>query len=84
MSTEVLNLELQLLLGAAGGTLRNMLASIGQCIGSNLSYLEGKVLEEVRGAVVLVGLGSRASINPHADRRGLSPGGVLGGNLPGK
>lgn len=46
-----------------------------------LSYLEGKVLEEVSRAVVLVVLGAGAGINPHADGRGLSPWRVLGGNL---
>lgn len=45
------------------------------------SNLEGKVLKEVRGAVVLVGLGARASVNPHADGGSLGIGGVLGGNL---
>jgi hypothetical protein len=45
------------------------------------AYLEGKMLEEVRSAVGLVGLSSGASIDPHADRGRLSPWRVLGGNL---
>lgn len=37
------------------------------------STLESQMLEEVRGAVGLVGLGPRAGINPHADSRRLRP-----------
>jgi len=44
-------------------------------------YLEGEMLEEVGGAVGLVGLGAGAGINPHADRGGLGIGRVLGSDL---
>lgn len=61
-----------------------MLRSLGRALGSLLIsavsrvvlgvlYLEGKVLEEMRGAVGLVRLGPRSSINPHADSRCLRP-----------
>lgn len=46
-----------------------------------LPYLEGQVLEEVRGAVGLVGLGPRPGIDPDADGRRLGPRRVLGGDL---
>jgi hypothetical protein len=45
------------------------------------AYLEGKVLEEVRGAVGLVRLCAAARIDPHADGRRLGPWGVLGCDL---
>jgi hypothetical protein len=44
------------------------------------AYLEGKVLEEVSGAVGLVCLGAAAGINPHTDSRRLGIGRVLGGD----
>ena len=40
--------------------------------------LEGKVLKEVSGSVVLLGLRARASVNPHPDRRRLRMGLRLG------
>lgn len=46
-----------------------------------VSYLERQVLEEVRGTVGLVGLGSGAGINPHANSRSLGPWRVLSSNL---
>jgi len=39
------------------------------------------MLEEVGGAIGLVGLGAGAGIDPHADGRGLGIGRVLGRNL---
>jgi hypothetical protein len=39
------------------------------------------VLEEVRGAVCFLGLGSGPGVNPHADRGCLGPRRVLGRNL---
>lgn len=45
------------------------------------SYLERKVLEEVRRAVGLVRLGPGAGVDPHADGRSLRIGRVLSGNL---
>jgi hypothetical protein len=39
------------------------------------------VLEEVGSAVGLVGLGTAAGVNPHADGRCLGPWGVLGSDL---
>jgi hypothetical protein len=44
-------------------------------------YLEGEMLEEVRGAVGLVRLCAAAGVDPHADRRRLGPRGVLGSDL---
>lgn len=44
-------------------------------------YLEGKMLEEVCGAVGLLCLCSGAGIDPHADGRGLRIRGVLGSDL---
>lgn len=46
-----------------------------------LSALKGQVLEEVGGAVGLVRLCARASVNPHADGGRLRIRGVLRGNL---
>lgn len=46
-----------------------------------IAYLEGQVLEEVRGAVRLVRLGPRTGVDPDADRGRLGPGRVLGGDL---
>ena len=46
-----------------------------------IAYLEGQVLEEVRGAVRLVRLGPRAGVDPDTDGGGLGPGRVLGGDL---
>jgi hypothetical protein len=45
------------------------------------SDLEGKVLEEVRGSVGLVSLCPATGIDPDADRGGLSPWGVVSGDL---
>lgn len=39
------------------------------------------MLEEVCGAIGLIGLGSRAGIDPHAHRRGLRIGRILGSDL---
>lgn len=39
------------------------------------------MLEEVRGAVIFVSLGSGTGVNPHADGRRLRPRRVLGSNL---
>ena len=47
------------------------------------SDLEGKVLEEVGGAIRLVSLGAGAGVNPHSHGRCLGPGRVLGGDLGG-
>lgn len=44
-------------------------------------YLEGKVLEKVRGSVGLVRLCAAAGIDPHTDGRRLGPRGVLGSDL---
>ena len=38
------------------------------------SYFEGKMLEEMCGAIGLVCFGSASSINPHPNRRCLRPG----------
>lgn len=38
------------------------------------TYLEGKVLKKVGGAICLCGLGSRTGIDPHANGRGLGVG----------
>jgi hypothetical protein len=45
------------------------------------SYLEGKVLEEVCGAIGLIRLGARSGVDPDTDSGRLSPGRVLRGNL---
>jgi hypothetical protein len=45
-----------------------------------LGTLESQVLEEVRSAASLVGLSPGASVNPHADSRGLGPWRMLGRN----
>lgn len=45
-------------------------------------YLEGKVLEEMCGAIGLVCFCSASSINPDADRRRLRPRRVFGSDLP--
>lgn len=46
-----------------------------------LRALERQMLEKVGGAVGAVCLGARAGIDPDADGRRLSIGGVLGGDL---
>ena len=48
---------------------------------SHLPHLEGQVLEEVRGAARLVGLGSGASVNPDTNGRSLRPWRVLSRDL---
>lgn len=48
------------------------------------SYLECKVLEEVRGSVGLVRLSAAAGVNPHTDGRRLGPWRVLGRDLRGR
>ena len=45
------------------------------------SYFEGKMLEEVCGAIGLVCLCSTPSINPYTNGRGLRPRRVFGSNL---
>lgn len=44
-------------------------------------YLEGKVLEEVRSSVGLVGLSPASGIDPHTDGGGLRPWRVLSSDL---
>ena len=56
VSTHVLNLQLQLVLGALVGALETVVRGIPCELGSMRSNLEGKVLEEVRSAVGLVSL----------------------------
>lgn len=82
MSTEVLDLKLELLLGSLRSSLEKYLSHCRRPFWHrSISYLEGQVLEEVSGAAGLVRLGSRTGIDPNTDGRGLGPGGVLGGNL---
>lgn len=45
-------------------------------------YLEGKMLEEMCGAIGPVCLCSASGINPHTNRRGLRPRRVFGSDLP--
>lgn len=96
MATHVLNLELELLLCTSLGTLYvaavfmsiycrleidlPALVAVEGLVAEG-SYLEGEVLEEVRSAVVLLGLGPGAGINPDADCGCLSPWRVLGSDL---
>lgn len=81
VATHVLDLELELLLGALLGALCTIVSAPSTQEVSVASYLEGKVLQEVRGAIGLIRLGAAAGVDPHADGRGLSPGRVLGGDL---
>lgn len=46
-----------------------------------MPYLEGQMLEEVRGAVVLVSLGTGSRVDPNANGRGLGPWRMLSGDL---
>lgn len=57
-----------------------------QCHGAGEGgvYLEGQVLEEVCGAVGLLGLCPGAGVYPHANGRRLCVWGVLGGDLRGR
>lgn len=49
--------------------------------GGTGAYLEGEMLEKVRGAICLVSLCAGAGVDPHADGRGLGVGRVLRGDL---
>lgn len=81
MATKVFNLEFELVLGSLGGTLNRLLVTERIDFRLGASYLEGQVLEEVRGAAGLVGLGSGTSVDPDTDSGSLSPGRVLGRDL---
>lgn len=92
MGTHVLDLELQLLLGPLASSLSterlpvSLLRSPWRApssisLGSGRSHFEGQVFKEVGGAVGLGGLCAGAGVDPHADRRGLRIGGVLGSDL---
>ena len=48
---------------------------------SYAKYLECQMLEEMCGAIGFIGLGSRAGIDPHAHRRRLRIGRILGSDL---
>ena len=82
VAAHVLDLKLQLLLGARLGSLSNTSAPVQAILSpSSQSYLEGKVLEEVGSAVGLVRLRAAARIDPHTDGRCLGPRRVLGSDL---
>lgn len=81
MTTHVLDLELQLLLSALLGALYKVGSAPCMRRLHKASYLEGKMLQEVRSAIGLVRLRAAAGVNPHANGRGLSPGRVFGGDL---
>lgn len=81
VTAHVLDLELELLLGALLGALYTIVSAPSIQEAREASYLEGKVLQEVRGAIGLVRLRAAAGVDPHADGRGLSPGRVLCGDL---
>ena len=81
VSTHVLNLELQLVLGTLVGTLVNVSNRIPSFELSVNPYLESKVLQEVRGSVGLVSLCPATGIDPDTNGGGLSPWGVLSSDL---
>jgi hypothetical protein len=81
VSAHVLNLKLQLVLGALVGALNIFIRRSLRRLRLRVSDLEGEVLEEVRGSVGLVSLCPATGIDPHADRGGLSPWRVISGNL---
>lgn len=68
MATEVLNLKFQLVLSSLGSSLGGFVSresSLKNFVGT--VYLKSEMLEEVRGAAGLVGLGSRTGVNPDTD-----------------
>lgn len=85
VATHVLNLELELLLRPVGGALYRIsdIVHRGWRFVLMRLYLEGKVLEEVSSAVVLVRLGPGTGVDPHADSRGLGPWRVISSDLLG-
>lgn len=58
-----------------------MLVSIYELRTVVAAYLEGKMLKEVCSAIGFIRFRPRSSINPHTDRRSLSPRRVLSCNL---
>jgi hypothetical protein len=68
VTTHILDFQLQLLLRSVAGTLNPWLVVISPLCRSIESYLEGKMFQEVSGAIGLVCFRPRASINPHTDR----------------
>lgn len=80
MTTEVLNLQLELVLRALVGALTHHQSHCFSSLNGS-SHLEGQVLEEVRGAARLVGLGSGTSVNPDTNSRSLRPWRVLSRDL---
>ena len=81
MTTHVLDLELQLLLCPVAGTLNPTLMPFLTPYEPIESYLEGKMFQEVSGAIGLVCFRPRSSINPHPNSRRLCPWRVLRSNL---
>jgi hypothetical protein len=81
VSAHVLDLELQLLLCSLRGPLRTVSASHLVYQSRVSTNLEGEMLEKVCSAIALVRFRATSSIDPHAYRRCLGPGRVLGGNL---
>lgn len=84
MAAHVLNLQLQLALAALLGALCIVSANLWYCsFDCGGWYLEGKVLEEVCGAIGLVRLSAASGVYPDTNGRGLGVWGVLGGDLSG-
>ena len=84
VSAHVFYLEFQLLLGALLGSLCQASVLLHCHLSRPLplmSYLEGKVLEEVGSAVGLVRLCAASCVDPNTDGRRLGPWGVLGSDL---
>jgi hypothetical protein len=80
MATHVLDFKLQLLLCPLLRALYHLLA-LGIGMGVKGKHLEGKMLEEVCGAIGLIRLCTTSGIYPNTDGRRLGPGRVLSGDL---
>ena len=81
MATHILDFQLQLMLSSIARALILLSVLNAAFLNPIELYLEGKVFQEVRCAVCLVGFRSRPSINPYTDCRRLSPWRMLRGNL---
>jgi hypothetical protein len=81
VTTHILDFQLQLLLRSVACALNPWLALTSPLCRSIELYLEGKMFQEVSGAIGLVCFRPRSSINPHTDRRRLGPWRMLCSNL---
>ena len=81
MTAHVFYLELQLLLRTLLGSLFHHQFSVLSQLQIASPYLEGKVLQEMCGAIGLVRLRATSGIDPHTNCRGLRPRRVLGSDL---